>query len=182
MEIGHVVKILHCSPLLPQKDPFRVLIPIATNDCAPTVSCLICKSPKTKRSAHVRRGTTVIEITTALVVLAATMSIIVPVVGTLVICRQNAEKRHWAVQETSNIMERITSQVWEQVTPESVQNLQLSEQAREMLPQGKLNVRVEVELDDSAAKRVTAVVSWRTMEDALQPVRLTAWIYRRRAG
>jgi len=136
------------------------------------------------RSSHghpvARRGYTLLELMAAMVVLGTATATIVPVVGWAHAQRRAAEARQIAVMEASNIFERLSTQSWEDVTPDAAAKLKLSPPAARSLRNPILKVAVEPVKDDPDAKRIGLELRWKNREgDYLAPVRLTRFIYRR---
>ena len=120
-----------------------------------------------------------LEITASAVMLATAMSLTVQLLYGVASERRAAERRLYAVQEVANLMERVASRSWGDVTPESLRAVSLSPLAMQALPGAELTATV----DDSAAsrgeKRISLRLRWRDRAGTwTAPVRLTAWIYR----
>jgi hypothetical protein len=86
-------------------------------------------------------------------------------------------KRHVAIQESANIMERASAISWEDLTEETLDQFDVSEEAKESLP--GVEVAVEVSDVEDNAKRVTVVLRWPDRPSRPDhSVRLVAWRYR----
>ena len=132
-----------------------------------------------------RRGSLLAELAMAIVLLTIAMSLTVNVLGWAAHDGRAAERRERAVVEVANLMERITADRFDQVTPELAARLTLSETTRESLPDPELSI----ELGDGdrtataglAAKRIVIRLRWRGKSGSWEaPVRLTSWIFGRR--
>ena len=124
-------------------------------------------------------GFTLLELSVAAVVLMLVMAITVQVLGWAAAERRAAERRRWAAQEAANVMERLTSRPWDSLTAEAAAAVELSPQARAVLPEGELAIEVTSQPGPPRAKRLIVAVRWQ--RPAGQPaasVRLTSWIYR----
>jgi hypothetical protein len=96
--------------------------------------------------------------------------------------RQAVARRACAVQEAVNLLERWTVRDWAAVTPDAVRSLDLSDEAKRVLPAGKLQVEVVPAQNGPDAKRITVVVRWRNSPGRqAAPVRLSAWVHRKGA-
>ena len=125
-----------------------------------------------------RRGITLIELGVAVVVLIAVMTVTVHVLAGSIAERREAERREWAIQEASNVMERVTALPWDEIQPGSSASLRLSRRAREALREGSLSIHVAVD-PSGEAKRVNIEVQWANRAGGPhKPVRLSAWVYR----
>ncbi len=121
----------------------------------------------------------------ATVLLVVAMTLTVKVLGWAAHDRRTAERRERAVVEAANVMERISAQPFEQLTPELAGRVTLSEAARESLPGAEL--AVDLQSGDGtgpaglAAKRIAVRLRWRGRSGSWEaPVRLTSWKFARR--
>lgn len=129
--------------------------------------------------AFIRRGYTLLELMTAMIVLGTATATIVPVIGWAHAQRRAAESRQIAVLEAANVIERLSVRKWEDVTPESAAKIKLSPSAARSLRDPVLKVTVAPVKDDPDAKRVALELRWKNREgDSLQPVRLTRFLYK----
>ncbi|WP_250846990.1 hypothetical protein [Aquisphaera insulae] len=108
------------------------------------------------------------------------MFLIVKVMGWVAAERRGAERREWAVQEASNLLETFTARPFESVTSEAASRVALSTHARGVLPGAEL--KAEVVADGAAggpgSKRVSLVLRWRDRSGGwAAPVRLTTWLF-----
>jgi hypothetical protein len=85
-----------------------------------------------------------------------------------------------ATQEAANLLERAEALQWNELTNQNAAKLQLSAQARQALPEGRAEVRVEGLAGTPPAKRVAASVRWRPqLGEPEREVRLVAWRYKK---
>jgi prepilin-type N-terminal cleavage/methylation domain-containing protein len=127
-----------------------------------------------------RRGYTLLELMTAMIVLGTATATIVPVIGWANAQRRAAESRQIAVLEASNIVERISAQNWDDVTPDAAAKVKLSPSAARSLRDPALTIRVEPVPDTRDVKRISLELRWKNREgDTVVPVRLTRFLYRR---
>jgi hypothetical protein len=114
----------------------------------------------------------------------AAMAISVRVLGWVGAERRDFDRRQCAMQETANLMERLTSRSFDSVTPATAKALSLSPQARQLLPGAELEI--DVAASDPAggpgSKRVAMRLRWHSRAGEWDsPVRLTSWVYRGRS-
>jgi Tfp pilus assembly protein PilV len=139
----------------------------------------------TARSLTTRKGSMLIEVTMATVLLIIIMSVALKVMGFAARERAAADRRQRALFEAANVMEKMAAYSFAEVTPERALQMTLSDAARLGLPGCEL--KVDVSTADSAsrggpAKRVAVLVRWRDQSgEWASPVRLTSWIQERRA-
>jgi hypothetical protein len=138
---------------------------------------------RTPVDRRARRGSLLLEVAMSGVMLMIAMTLTVKVLGWVGAERRAWDRRQWAAQEASNLMEEATSRPFEAVTAASLKSLQLSPQARALLPAAEL--ASEVAENDPAggpgSKRVAIRLRWHNRAGEWDaPVRLTSWIYRGR--
>ena len=141
--------------------------------------------PGAGRSAgrRARRGSLLAEIAMSSVLLMIAMGLTVKVLGWMGVERRSWDRRQWAAQEVSNLMEEATSRPFEEVTSASLKRLAISPHARALLP--GVELATEVAANDPAggpgSKRVAIRLRWHNRSGEWDaPVRLTSWIYRGR--
>jgi hypothetical protein len=125
------------------------------------------------------------EVAMSAVMLIIAMTLTVKVLGWMGTEHRAWDRRQWAAQEASNLMEQVTARPFDAVTIEALKGLTLSAQARRLLPDAELDP--DVAENDSAggpgSKRVSVRLRWRDRSGGWDsPVRLTTWIYRGRPG
>lgn len=137
--------------------------------------------PSRRRRVRASRGGySLIELTIASLLLGTAMGLIAPSLIWVARERRAAERRQEALQEVQNILERLTSQPWEAVTPELARETRLDERVSEQLPEARLSVDVTQTADDPDARRISVELQWLSGPGRnAAPVRLTAWIHRR---
>jgi hypothetical protein len=126
-----------------------------------------------------RRGTSILEVVVSGVLLVALMTVCLEFLRAAAAQRRAAQQRQTAIQEAANVMERLSARPWEELSPQGVAGLELSQPARDLLPAVKLAVEVTSPPDQPGAKRIAVSVYWE--DDAGEPVRpvcLIAWRYR----
>ncbi len=132
-----------------------------------------------------RRGSLLVEVAMAAVLLMIAMTLTVKVIGLVALERRASERRQRALVEVANVMERITAYPFDEVTPELAGRLTLSPPARQSLADSELAVDVAGSEPGQgrSAKRIAIKLRWRGHDgEWVAPVRLTSWIERRRPG
>ncbi len=126
------------------------------------------------------RGYGLVELAIATLLLGVAMTIVAQTVGWLAAERRGAERRQRALQEAANLMERLGSRRWEELTPELARAQSLSPATKAVLRDGTLEVVIVPESADPPAKRVTIRIGWGDPSAGLvAPVTLVAWVHRR---
>jgi Tfp pilus assembly protein PilV len=141
--------------------------------------------PFPRPRAHRRRGSLLIELTVATAMLIIGMSLAVKVLGYAALQRRSAEQRQRALQEVANVMERITADPFDEVTPERARAMSISPSATSSLPGAELAVEVTPSQPGAgrSARRIAVRLRWRNRAGEWEaPVRLTTWIERGRAA
>ena len=127
-----------------------------------------------------RSGTTSIELTASMIILAAVLLAIAQTAAMRAQQRRVAERHLLATNEAANLMERIIARSWDDVTSDHVAALMLSAEARGTLPDAGLKIDVDtVQELEGAAKRVRVEIDWQNSAGQRETaVGLTAWKYR----
>ena len=128
-----------------------------------------------------RGGYTMVELAVSVLVLVAAMGISVRVVGWVGAERRSADRRQWALQEVANVMERVSAEPFDRVTPAKARAIASGSDAAGRLPGGSWEVAVDDERDSPVpARRVSVRLRWKDRSGGWEaPARLTAWVFRR---
>jgi|SRR5579863_429201 len=127
-----------------------------------------------------RSGSLVIELMVTGALLAIVTASVIPTLGWLVRQRKFNQERQAATLEVGNLMEQLTALDWNELTPERVEQFQLSEPLQNQLSEPRLLITVDG--DSDAAKHVLIQLSWELGPGrAAPPVRLAAWVYQRKS-
>ncbi|MBN2475804.1 MAG: hypothetical protein JXB62_14425 [Pirellulales bacterium] len=125
------------------------------------------------------RGTTLLEVVTAGALLAAVMLLCLQLTAATATGNRALDHRLAAIREAANLMERLATIPWDDLTPQTVQDAQLGEAARDALPGATVQVDLTTGEDQPAAKRIAVVIGWHERAgQPVAPVRLVAWRYR----
>ena len=123
-----------------------------------------------------RRAFTIMELTVSLLVVATALAAAAQLLALAARHGLATERRALAAQEAANLMERIASRPFDEVTTEWVESLTLSEEARRRLPQPQLQIEIAAETEGLPGKRVLVEIQWRDRSgERSAPVRLAAW-------
>jgi Tfp pilus assembly protein PilV len=126
-----------------------------------------------------RRGTTLLELLVAGVLLVALMSACLELLLAAGAMRRAVEERQTALEEAANVMERLSARPFDELSPEAVRGAQLSAPARARLPAGAVEIQLADAPDGPAAKRITVIVRWQASGGRSElTARLVAWRYR----
>lgn len=127
----------------------------------------------------IRRGISLLEMIVAGTLLVAMMTICLQMLGTTTAQHRAIENQQTAIQEAANLMERLSTRSWDELTPQGVKEVQLSEQARASLPGGELEIELTGPPDEPQAKRIAVLLRWKDRTGKFtRSVRLVAWKYR----
>jgi len=123
-----------------------------------------------------RQAFTLMEMIAAATLLAALMTVCVPMLGAIAAHRRAASQRQCAIQEAANAMEHLAAADWESLKVGASPAAQLSPEARRALPDGSLTVEIASPPQEPGAKRITITVRWEDPAGRrLAPLRLVAW-------
>jgi hypothetical protein len=93
--------------------------------------------------------------------------------------RRMAAERQCAIGELGNVMERITTRSWTQLTPAAVAGERVSSEAAKQLPDAELKIDISESAARPNAKRIAASLLWRDRNGKPgTPLTLTTWRYR----
>ncbi len=129
-----------------------------------------------------------VEMMAGAAILVALLAVSMQFLHATAIYRRATRQREVAIQEVANLMERLAAVPWQELTPEKVRQVELSEPARHELPGAKLTIEVGPSPDDpsadkSSAKRIAVALAWEDQSRRLgRPIRLSAWRYRSEGG
>jgi type II secretory pathway pseudopilin PulG len=119
------------------------------------------------------------ELLVSAALLGIVVLVTVPTMSWIMQEQRAAGRRQAALTEAENILDRLTAQKWEQITPALLAEAQLSETVRGQLPDAELSLDVQMPDDQPGAKRIALSLQWSNgAKPPSRPVRLTAWVYR----
>ena len=120
-----------------------------------------------------------LELIVATTLLAAIAAVSMQMLRVAAVQRRANSGRQAALREADNLMERLAGRPWDELTEEGVQDIQISEPVRRVLPDVDLEIEVTSEAEQPDAKRIALSLRWRDKSGEMRsPVRLVAWRYR----
>ena len=131
----------------------------------------------TFNSKSERQGSTLLECTVALGLLAAAFTFGVQALGWSAAQRRAGDQRHVAIQEAANCLEQVRVLDWADLNDERLSQIKLSEVAQARLPSAELKITTEKQNEPDAV-RVRVEVLWpgRSSGSPLR-VGLVTWRY-----
>ena len=129
-----------------------------------------------RRATSARAGVSLVELVISCLLIGTVAGLVVPSVSWTAVERRATHQRQVACEELANLMDRLTRQAWEDVTPERAEQMGLHEEVGRQLPDAQLSAAVDADQD---AKRIQLSLVWSNRAGrAVAPIRLTTWIYR----
>jgi type II secretory pathway pseudopilin PulG len=126
-----------------------------------------------------RNGFTIFEAIVSLVVLAALTTLCLQFFAAAGDQRRQVFAQLAATQEAANLLERAQALEWNDLTTENAAKFQLSDQARQTLPEGRVEMLVDGPSGTPPARRVAVAVRWRPLPgEPERQVRFVAWRYK----
>jgi Tfp pilus assembly protein PilE len=126
-----------------------------------------------------RKGSLLLELVVASVLLGVVMSAAVPALGWIARQRSVAQQRQAVLLEVDNLMERMTALDWSDLTPQRAAEFKLSDHLLDQLSEPKLDVAVQLDGQDETAKEIRIEMLWSMGAGRpAPPVRLSAWFFR----
>jgi type II secretory pathway pseudopilin PulG len=126
-----------------------------------------------------RRAFTLLEVTITALLLIIAMTVTLQVLGWVATERRAADRRQCALHEAANLMERVAGRRWDELTPETLRRITLSDEAKQALPGAELSMAAEESKEPAPARRISLRLRWRNRSGGWEsPILLTAWAYR----
>ena len=141
----------------------------------------LSKVPAVRRLSREQRcrrlGLTLLETTVAAVLVAAAGVLTAQMAASSARQQRSIAQRQVALEEASNLLEALCSQSVAELDSLNQQDRPLSGAAAEMLPDGKLEIRVAA-ADDGDARRVEVRTLWQAPQGR-EPhsIKLVAWVH-----
>ena len=105
-------------------------------------------------------GFTLLEVVIAGTLLAAVLIVSARMVWSMARQREAILDRQTALAEAGNVMERLFSRPWDELSDEALKELRPSDDFQQALPGGKLSIELSTLPQVPAAKRILVKVSW----------------------
>ena len=123
------------------------------------------------------RGTTLVELMAALVVLGAMFALTFQALAAFSRQQREAERRAFALETAASALEELTALSFEAITPDAAEKLTFARQAADTLPGGTVTCEVDRAAGPLEAKRVVVRVGWNSQGRHPQSASLTTWVY-----
>lgn len=107
-----------------------------------------------------RRGMTLFEVAVAGALLVAVMVITFQAMTTSAAGQRALDRRQAAMREAGSVMERLAALRWQDLAPQKVKDVRLSEEMARTAPGARLRVDVTEAPDAKPARRITVEVRW----------------------
>jgi Tfp pilus assembly protein PilV len=128
------------------------------------------------RTRWARSGTTLMEVSVALVVLSLAMAALVQLAVLSARQRRVSETRRLAIQEVANQAEHVAALAWEATEPDKLTAWTPSAELSGSAPTAECVIRVTEDAGPPAGRRVHLEVTWADAAGhPVQPVGLTLW-------
>ncbi len=123
---------------------------------------------------------TILELVIAGALLGTLLIVCLKMLGAVADWRRESDRRQLALFEVANVMERIASLPWDELTPEAVTAVRLPDNIRQRLPGAELKIEVSDSPPERKPPSKRIVVSIRRRDRAgrmLPPVGIATWRY-----
>jgi hypothetical protein len=131
-----------------------------------------------KRGAARRRGTMFYEATMAMVIAAAVLVCVTQILSLASQQRRATEYRSLAAYEAGNLIEDLMTRPWSELANKPLHEVPLSENCRQRLPKGRLQLEIASEGETESVRRLSIQIDWEVATDQRgEPVKLVAWRY-----
>jgi hypothetical protein len=125
---------------------------------------------------HRRIGSTILECTVALALLAAGSVLVAQVLAVCASHRATSQLTVAAQLEAANLAERVALLPYEKLNDSTLQSWQLSQELLELIPPAKLKVNVVEPSVDALPQRCVAIkIEWPAADETPTGVSLTTW-------
>ena len=132
-----------------------------------------------RHTPRCRTGVTIIETVVAVALLSVFLVSSARVMATFSAQQRTARRHALALQSANNLLEELSNQSWQSLTPEATADWAANASKIEGLPGAVLSATVVEEPEPVAAKRVSVSLAWTIPGGRpAAPIRLTAWVYR----
>jgi hypothetical protein len=130
----------------------------------------------------IRRGSMLLETAVACVLLVALAGVCLKSFAASAAQRRSIDQRQVALRAAANLMEKISVLPWDEIAKAA--NPEFAEASTKELRKELDGAEIKIETADAegepTARRVAVTIRWQDKDDQwVQPVRATAWRYRR---
>jgi hypothetical protein len=126
-----------------------------------------------------RRGVVLLEIIAAFGLMAVLVAVCLQMLSVTALARRAVERRAVALQEATNLLERVSTLPWSDITAERLSKFDVAPSVREILPGVAARLAVEATGDAGPpAKQIRVEITWSNAAgDTDAPLCLCAWTY-----
>jgi len=125
-----------------------------------------------------RRGFTILELLVAAIAIGAATLIAVTAIGTTRASRRETDRVQCAAQEINNLLERLATSKWDELTAERLAEISLPKNVTERIAGAKVSVSMTEITEPRKAKKLTAQFQWPDNRPGLHPpLRLSTWVF-----
>jgi prepilin-type N-terminal cleavage/methylation domain-containing protein len=126
-----------------------------------------------------RCGFTLFEVTVAIMLLGTLTALCLEFFAGVNSQQKDQYAELAATQESANLMERLAAVAWDDLSKQSGGKFELSPQVRKLLPEGRVEVKVDDAKGTPAARRIVVAVCWRPLPGGPErKARVVAWRYK----
>jgi Tfp pilus assembly protein PilV len=137
----------------------------------------------TYRQRRTRRGTSIAEVSMAVVIASLVMIGIAQLLAMTARQHRVMDRRFRADLEAANVMEDLLSRSFEEIAAETQPKIELSEVFRSALPDANLDIQIAPDDESDDVRRLTVRIDWQnTAQQRTRPVQLVAWKYRQESS
>ena len=123
-----------------------------------------------------RRGYMLMEMIVACAILGVLLTVSLQLLAGLAAQRHAADQRQLAAIEIGNVMDRVASRRWAELTQASVARETLAESVRRQLPGAELKIEISIVPQEPEVKRILVSLRWRDRTgQPLPPVQVVTW-------
>lgn len=127
---------------------------------------------------RVRSGVMLMELVAGAVLLVVAIGLVVQVLAGQAAAERSMQRKLFANEILSNLMEEQAVLPWNEVTPQSIALLKLPSEADQLLPGAQLSGTVVPAERTLPEKKLTLELSWQeTGGQRSKPIVLIAWLY-----
>jgi Tfp pilus assembly protein PilE len=124
-------------------------------------------------------GFVIVELIAAAAIVAVLLSVTLELFRVSMTQQRLAAHRQAALQEAANLMERLASQPWDDLTTEGVKGLRLSDETSRAVPDATLAIEIGQPQGEPAAKQITVNINLNELPGVpARPMQLVAWKHR----
>lgn len=125
------------------------------------------------------RGMTLVELCAACSLLAVAIPLTVAALGAVAQQRRGLELRQRAIETADNLLERMTSERWEDLSSDRLAEVKELAQTDSGLPDAELKIALVEQSGPPVSKRIEVELSWRPGAARVrQQVQLSGWVFR----